>query len=1386
MSEPVADDNVKSSQLEESESLLENGVEAHDARDTRGSTLESVQTGTQSSESKQFMSKPVRERILRQRKQINYAEPADNPLKDTVRIQSNYNHKEEHTDPVRRRGRPPKYTNNTSNYSQSSNRRPEKIHLDSSPNDRTSLSIRSRYPPPRYSKRTHQEDEADDDGDDEENEDYSRLPKKVRRLSRHGDSKDDGSTRYNMRTRSKEADYAVDNRDDLGDDEEEDEDEPEEGDAARENESHRQRRATRYQLRILESPGDAGSPSVDEERAPNAQYSLRSRKNVSYSEAHSRPDYEQRAGSNAKQFSPSLRATRMSRWRMSNDTSTANRNLPSEKAYHLRKRAHPPNFYTLPPPPIVPPKAPVSRPHRPLRGASIYRHAGSGSSDEESIRRNVKQLRAGETGSKILPLNLLDLKGSRDDSLLGPAILNDQTSISEKVDGQTFNFESIGGLDHHIKSLKEMILLPLLYPELYANFQITPPRGALLYGPPGTGKTLMARALANSCSTQSQKVAFFMRKGADCLSKWVGEAERELKLLFEEAKKWQPSIIFFDEIDGLAPVRSAKAEQTHTSVVSTLLALMDGLDSRGQVIVLGATNRIDAIDPALRRPGRFDREFYFPLPNEEARNTIIDIATSDWKPPIAPDFRKKLAQVSKGYSGADLKALCTEAALNSIRRTYPQIYDSSERLLVSPQDVHVQQHDFLDSAKSLVPSSHRSADAVAAPLTESLSILLRGQFDQVKEKVFKIISQKAKTSVIDEGVDEVAHDLSVEQEHFTLTGSSEMRTFRPRLLLSGKQGLGQKHIAAAVLDALDGHHIQSFDLAMLMGDSTPEAICVQLFTEVKRHRPGVIYIPHIHIWWHTVSDMLRLTFINLLNDINPHHPILLLATSEIPFEDLPKELQHLFERCMLGNVALRHANKRERVSFFQGIITRSAKSPKDYTRRQDAETEKAQVHLPKAPPLPTRQLTEIEKQKLKKHDIHVLREFRRELRCIIEDMLKSKRYKYFAHPVDNEEYPEYDTLIRHPMDLNKIMHKINEGKYFRVADFLRDISIIRYNTEFYHGADDDLTIRAYALVDDVESFVHALNPELIAELAVTAKRRKLVKDEEKKASINHRYFTRTASSITTRGMEKRSNDVPMEETADPEYNDYISKLQDSYDSGLQSSFVTKDPLALSDTEETVGRDDPKDAPRVETPIPGPINDTIAERDSTKETGPATPEKEIITVSEEAGAIVDVENNPFAAIIEEGKRQMNEEDRQHDAGHLSKLTTLDIISHPFFNHARIDVGIEMEEDNLDVPSPEVHTTTNDNSERQIDDVAENHKDMTPQPETPKELYIDIQALHDVVESVADVSDGWSVDELCHLRAELFVSVHNHRMDWDKTNLLQDLRKITRQFALLHSA
>ena len=160
------------------------------------------------------------------------------------------------------------------------------------------------------------------------------------------------------------------------------------------------------------------------------------------------------------------------------------------------------------------------------------------------------------------------------------------------------------------------------------------------------------------CSSLTYTPAFFMRKGADCLSKWVGEAERQLRLLFEEAKNCQPSIIFFDEIDGLAPVRSSKQDQIHASIVSTLLALMDGMDGRGQVVVIGATNRPDAVDPALRRPGRFDREFYFGLPGLEAREKILNILTrkwEDWGEPEGQERIKGLAKLTKGYGGADLR-----------------------------------------------------------------------------------------------------------------------------------------------------------------------------------------------------------------------------------------------------------------------------------------------------------------------------------------------------------------------------------------------------------------------------------------------------------------------------------------------------------------------------------------------------------------------------------------------------------------------------------------------------------------------------------------------------------------------------------------------------------
>eukprot|EP00158_Paraphelidium_tribonemae_P009112 Partr_v1_DN28775_c0_g1_i1_m62286 putative ATPase family, AAA domain containing len=367
----------------------------------------------------------------------------------------------------------------------------------------------------------------------------------------------------------------------------------------------------------------------------------------------------------------------------------------ARKSYGLRPRTEPKNYQVrIPLYGASPKKTERRRPffNRPVRrpGANM-RHLFSNpfsaalggsqieSSDDEHRTENRRNHSSSGSLVSIRPLNYAAFDSINSEKLILNQASNGGQTLTDTdplgVD-HSIDFSAVGGLDGHIKSLKEMVLLPLLYPEVFTKFAISPPRGVIFHGPPGTGKTLVARALANVCSNESQKVAFFMRKGADVLSKWVGESERQLKALFEQAKLMQPAIIFFDEIDGLAPVRSAKQDQIHSSIVTTLLALMDGLESRGQVVVIGATNRLDSIDPALRRPGRFDRELLFPLPDRESRKVIIDIHTKRWEPSLDNSLKEFLADSTQGFGGSDIKALVTEAALHSLDRTYPQVYTS--------------------------------------------------------------------------------------------------------------------------------------------------------------------------------------------------------------------------------------------------------------------------------------------------------------------------------------------------------------------------------------------------------------------------------------------------------------------------------------------------------------------------------------------------------------------------------------------------------------------------------------------------------------------------------------------------------------------------------------
>ncbi|KAL2074476.1 hypothetical protein VTL71DRAFT_8254 [Oculimacula yallundae] len=666
---------------------------------------------------------------------------------------------------------------------------------------------------------------------------------------------------------------------------------------------------------------------------------------------------------------------------------------------------------------------------------------------------------------------------------------------------QNVDFSKIGGLEGHIDQLKEMVMMPLLYPELFLKFHVTPPRGVLFHGPPGTGKTLLARALAASVGSGGKKITFYMRKGADALSKWVGEAERQLRLLFEEARKTQPSIIFFDEIDGLAPVRSSKQEQIHASIVSTLLALMDGMDGRGQVIVIGATNRPDNIDPALRRPGRFDREFYFPLPDIEARKSILNIHTKDWA--IDDNFKTSLAHVTKGYGGADLRALCTEAALNAIQRTYPQIYSSNDKLLVDADKIKITAKDFMLSVKKMIPSSERSTSSGAAPLPKAVEPLLRHQLKRIESILDGLIPIQKKTTALQEAMFEQYEDDDQGFGRETLQQDFEKsRVFRPRLLITGEPGMGQSYLGGGILNHFEGLHVQSFDLPTIYSDSarSPEAAIVQLFAEVKRHKPSVIYLPGVDTWYHTLSDAVITTFLGLLRSIPPTDPVLVLGiTDSTPDQVNPHMLRDLFGYSQKNRFFIDRPSRESRIEFFSTIAEYVRKAPKDFPEPLNRKKRTLEV-LQIAPPPPPKEPTKEEIKALKKRDHQLLNLLKVQIQPIMDQI--HRKYKKFRAPVIPQStiqylYDERDPAFVRPdlaqfrpfeidtdkdgvqglretvsnkffynLETTTIEERLSNGFYARPKDFLADIRSLAKDAK--HIGDKERALKANELLANVE------------------------------------------------------------------------------------------------------------------------------------------------------------------------------------------------------------------------------------------------------------------------------------------------------------------------------
>ena len=295
--------------------------------------------------------------------------------------------------------------------------------------------------------------------------------------------------------------------------------------------------------------------------------------------------------------------------------------------------------------------------------------------------------------SKISPKRVVKIDRLSNLKILSEAATDKKNRIT---------YEEIGGLGVEITAMREIVELPLRHPELFARLGVEPHSGVLLYGPPGCGKTLLAKVIASESDAN-----MYLINGPEIMNKYYGETEARLREIFKEAKDNSPSIIFIDEIDAIAPKREEAYGDVEKRVVAQLLALMDGLTERGNVIVLGASNRPDSIDPALRRPGRFDREMEISVPNADGRLEILHIHTRGM--PLSDDIDlKNLASELHGYTGADIKSLCRESAIKAIRRYLPEIDLENERIPSKMlQSMEIKSRDFYDAMHDVVPTAMR-------------------------------------------------------------------------------------------------------------------------------------------------------------------------------------------------------------------------------------------------------------------------------------------------------------------------------------------------------------------------------------------------------------------------------------------------------------------------------------------------------------------------------------------------------------------------------------------------------------------------------------------------------------------------------------------------------